>query len=189
LSSVSSCSSKESPDKEDDDDNTVVTPSSASTTTPLSFRDARKAVADGQKLLQEWNERWGTTLSNFSSRAANLNAYFASGPPVKKVPVPVEEEDRDRAPTREEIRTVIRNGREALLRLESIAYLDFRTVEAGDDFATFWMDAIRVVEGLHEQVARADVVLRLCSDQGSDTDTQTVPPPLANTVTPIIPGN
>jgi hypothetical protein len=73
--------------------------------------------------------------------------------------------------------------------LESIAYLDFRTVEVGDDFATFWMDAIRVVEGLHEQVARADVVLRLCSDQGSDTDTQTVPPPSANTVTPIIPGN
>lgn len=67
----------------------------------------------------------------------------------------------DRA--REEILDTVRKGREALLQLKSIAFIDLRSIKV-DEFQGFWIETIRVFEGLHERVAQADVVLRLRSD-------------------------
>jgi hypothetical protein len=100
--------------------------------------------------LQEWNRRWGTG-ANFSHRAAN--AFLGIG--LVKVPA-------DRA--RGEILDMIRKGREALLQLESIALIDLRSIQV-DKFPGFWIETIRVVEGLHERVARADAVLQLLDMQ------------------------
>jgi hypothetical protein len=127
--------------------------------TPVSFQDARKIIADGQKMLQEWNKRWGTTISEFSFRTVNASLEF--GGLVKMTPV-------DHA--RGEIMTMIRNGREVLLQLKSIAHLDFQSVPAGD-FPNFWMETVRVIEGLHEQIAHADVAVQMMCF--SDTQTRT----------------
>jgi hypothetical protein len=67
----------------------------------------------------------------------------------------------DRA--RGEMLDIIRKGREAILQLESIAFIDLRSIQA-DEFRSFWTETIRVIEGLNEQVTRAGAALepRLC---------------------------
>jgi hypothetical protein len=62
----------------------------------------------------------------------------------------------DRA--RGEILDIIRKGREALLQLESIAFIDLSSIQA-DKFQSFWIETIRVIEGLKERVTRADAAL------------------------------
>jgi hypothetical protein len=100
-------------------------------------------------MLQEWNRRWGTGAS-FSHRAAN--AFLGIG---------LVEVSADRA--RGEVLDIIRKGREALLQLESIAFIDLRSIQA-DEFRSLWIESIRVIEGLNERVTRADAALepRLC---------------------------
>lgn len=100
-------------------------------------------LANGQKILQEWNRRWGTGAS-FSHRAAK--AFL--GP----VEVPA---DRVRG----EILDSRRNGREVLLQLESIAFIDLRSIQADkyDEYRSLLLETIRVIEGVIERNTRADV--------------------------------
>jgi len=63
----------------------------------------------------------------------------------------------------EELMVIVRKGRESLLQLESIAFVDLCSVQA-NEFRTFWIDAVRVIQGLSERLAQADTVLRLHSD-------------------------
>jgi hypothetical protein len=92
-------------------------------------------------MLQEWNRQWGMGAS-FSHRAAN--AFLGIG---------LVEVAADRA--RGEILDIIRKGREALFQLESIA-CSIRD----DEYRSFWLETIRVIEGLNEQVTRADAALQ-----------------------------
>ena len=61
-----------------------------------------------------------------------------------------------------ELMATIQEGREALLQLESIAFVDSRSIQA-DDSPNFWLGVIRIVEGLTERISHADAVLQLCS--------------------------
>lgn len=61
--------------------------------------------------------------------------------------------DSDRA--REDIQDMIQNGREALFQLESIPFIDLRSIQV-DEYQSFWIECIRVIEGL----SQADAVLR-----------------------------
>lgn len=115
----------------------------------VTFQDAHEFIANGQKTLQEWNGRWGTG-GNFLHRAAN--ALLGIG--LVKVPA-------DRA--RGELLDMVRKGREVLLQLESIAFVDLHSIQV-DEFQDFWIKTIRVVEGLYERVAQADAVLQLRLD-------------------------
>ena len=142
-SQSSSRSIKNSPHNHDE------TPLTPCPSTTVTFEDARELLANGRKTLWEWNRRWGTG-ANFTHRAAN--AFFGIGP--VKVPADL---------AREEIKDMIRKGREALLQLESIALIDLRSIQA-DEFRGFWIETIRIIEGLHERVAQADVVLQLRLD-------------------------
>lgn len=65
--------------------------------------------------------------------------------------------------THEEILDMVRKGRQELLQLESIASIDFRSIQV-DDFPDLWIDAMRVIGGLSERIAQADVVLELRSE-------------------------
>ena len=60
----------------------------------------------------------------------------------------------------EELTEMIRKGREALLQMESIALIDLRSIHV-DEFRDFWINVVRVVEGLYERVAQAEAVLQL----------------------------
>jgi hypothetical protein len=115
----------------------------------VTFHDGHEFIANGQKVLQEWNKRWGTG-ANFMHRAAN--GFLGIG--LVKVPA-------DRA--RGELLDMVRKGREALLQLKSIAFIDLRSIQI-DEFRDFWIDTIRVIEGLNERVAQADLALRLHYD-------------------------
>ena len=128
------------------DDETPLTPCPS---TKVTFQDAREFLANGQKTLKEWSRQWGTGTS-FSHRAAK--AFCGIG--LVKVP-----EDRARG----EVLDIIRKGREALLQLESITSIDLRSIQA-DEFRAFWIETIRVTNGLSERVAQADAVFRLCLD-------------------------
>jgi hypothetical protein len=134
LSSIGS--SRDSPNK-DGDTRSLPRPSA------LSFQDAHKIVANGQKMLQEWNRRWGS-VTNF--------VFLEFG----GIDMPA-----DRA--RGELMAMIQDGRLALLQLESIASIDFKSIPS-DDFRHFWIDAVRVVEGLHERIAIASALLQTHSD-------------------------
>jgi len=103
----------------------------------LTFQDTHAFVANAQRTLQEWNRRWGTS-ANFWHRAMQVPA--------------------DRA--LEELTEMIRKGREALLQMESIALIDLRSIHV-DEFRDFWINVVRVVEGLYERVAQAEAVLQL----------------------------
>jgi len=83
---------------------------------------------------------------NFLHRAAN--AFLSINPPV------------DRR-IQKEILDMAQKGRQALLQLESIAFVDFSSIQI-DDFPGFWIETMRVMEGLNERVAQADAVLQLC---------------------------
>lgn len=100
-------------------------------------------------MLEEWNRRWGTGAS-FSHRVAN--AFLGIG---------LVEVSADRA--RGEMLDMIRKGRKAISQLESIAFIDLRLIQA-DEFRNFWIETIRVIEGLNERVTRAGAALepRLC---------------------------
>ena len=63
----------------------------------------------------------------------------------------------------EELMVIVQKGRESLLQLESIAFVDLRSVQA-NEFRTFWIEAVRVIQGLSERLAQADTVLHLRSD-------------------------
>jgi hypothetical protein len=110
-----------------------------------SFKDANEIIASAQKMLHEWNKQWGTVAS-FSFRV--VDAFLDFG--LIKMPA-------DRA--RGELMAMVQKGREALLRLGSIAFTDTQSIR-GDNLQQF----CRVVEGLHERVAHAEAVLRWCPD-------------------------
>ena len=112
----------------------------------ITYENARNLLANGQKTLQEWTRRWGTSVS-FLHR-------FAHG--LAELPV-------DHDGTHEEILDMVRKGRQELLQLESIASIDFRSIQV-DDFPDLWIDAMRVIGGLSERIAQADVVLELRSE-------------------------
>jgi hypothetical protein len=101
-------------------------------------------------MLQEWIRRWGTGNS-FSRQAASASLG------IGLVGVPAD-------CARGEILDVIRMGRGALLELELIVFIDLHSIQA-DEFQSFWIESIRVIEGLNELVTRADAALhpRLCS--------------------------
>jgi hypothetical protein len=140
----SSRSSSRSVEDPHDDVDTLLT---ARPVTTVTFRDAHELLSNSRKMLQEWNIRWGTGAS-FSYRATN--AFLGIGP----LEIPA---DR----TRGEILDLIRKGRRALLQLESIAFIDLRSIKP-DEFQGFWIEAVRVIEGLNERVTRADVALQPC---------------------------
>ncbi len=140
-SSSPSQSSSRSIEKPHNDDETLLTPRPPTTVT---FQDAQDFLANGRKMLREWNRQWGTG-ADFSYRAAN--AFLGIG--LVEVPA-------DRA--RGEIPDIIKKGREALLQLESIAFIDFGSIQV-DDFPGFWIETMHVIEGLKEQVTRADAAL------------------------------
>ena len=50
-----------------------------------------------------------------------------------------------------EVLDIVRKGREALLQLESIAFVDLHSIQA-DEFQSLWIESICVIEGLNEQV-------------------------------------
>ena len=112
----------------------------------VSFEDAHEIVASAQKTLQEWNTRWGSN-SNFSFRAI---CYCLE---LGHVKVPVDH-------ARGEILAMVQKGRDALLDLETIAYIDLHSVKH-KDFPNFFIEMVRVIKGLHERIARADEVLRV----------------------------
>jgi len=117
------------------DDDNFCHPCPSST---MKHQDALKIIANAQKTLQDWNTRWGT-IANFSSRIFNTP---------------------DRADsTHGELMAMIRKGREMLLQLKSIAFVDLKSIRA-DDFPNFWIETFRAAEGIHERVAHADAALR-----------------------------
>jgi hypothetical protein len=59
---------------------------------------------------------------------------------------------------REEMMNLIRDGRGALVRIEAIAFVDFGS-SGPDDFPRFWMELMRVLEGLNERIALASAIL------------------------------
>ena len=63
---------------------------------------------------------------------------------------------------------MIRKGKQALLQLESIAFVDLQSIQAAD-FQDFWIETIRVIEGIHERIAHANAALQLCLDSGMQT--------------------
>jgi hypothetical protein len=97
-------SSSRSIENPHNDDETLFTPRPL---TAVTFQDAHEFLANGRKMLQEWNRHWGMGAS-FSHRAAN--AFLGIG---------LVEVAADRA--RGEILDIIRKGKEALFQLESIA--------------------------------------------------------------------
>jgi hypothetical protein len=96
----------------------------------VTFQYARESLANGQKTLQEWNRRWGSSAS-ILHRASDAILGFGLAKP-------------DRA--REEILNMTRKGREVLSQLESIAFIDLRSIKV-DEFPGFWIETIRVFEG------------------------------------------
>lgn len=64
---------------------------------------------------------------------------------------------------RSELLVMIRKGRDVLSRLESIAFIDLPSIHV-EDFPNFWIETLRLVEGLHERVAYAGAVLQICLD-------------------------
>jgi hypothetical protein len=62
-----------------------------------------------------------------------------------------------------ELADMFRRGREALLKLESIAFVDLQSIQS-DEFQNFWIETFRVVEGLSERVTQVDTLLRLRLD-------------------------
>ena len=59
-----------------------------------------------------------------------------------------------------EILAMIQKGRDALLDLETIAYIDLHSVKH-KDFPNFFIEMVCIIEGLHEQIAHADEVLQV----------------------------
>ena len=58
---------------------------------------------------------------------------------------------------------MVKRGREAILQLKSIAFLDLQSIQANDllnFWASFWVDAINVVDVIHERIAHASSVLQ-----------------------------
>jgi hypothetical protein len=110
----------------------------------VTFQDAHEFLANGQKTLWEWNRRWGMG-ANFSCQAKNA----LRGIGLVKVPA---------ACGCGEILDMAQRGRDALAQLESIAFIDLRSIQV-DDFPGLWIEFIRVSEGLHDRVAQADAVL------------------------------
>ena len=88
-------------------------------------------------------------MSSFSFRAVHTFHEFGF------VKMPTET-------ARGELMATIQEGREALLQLESIAFVDSRSIRA-DDSPNFWLGVIHIVEGLNERISHADAVLQLCS--------------------------
>jgi hypothetical protein len=62
-----------------------------------------------------------------------------------------------------ELADMFRRGREALLKLELIAFVDLQSIQS-DEFQNFWIETFCVVEGLSEQVTQVDTLLYLCLD-------------------------
>ena len=69
---------------------------------------------------------------------------------------------------RRELTTIIQKGREVLLQLESISFVDFQSIPA-DDFQDFYIEMVHVIEGLHERCALARAVLEMCFDTKTRT--------------------
>lgn len=65
-----------------------------------------------------------------------------------------------------ELMVMVRMGREVILQLKSIAFIDLKSIQA-DDFsnfwASFWVDAINVVDVIHERIAHTSSVLQTCT--------------------------
>jgi hypothetical protein len=99
-------------------------------------------VANAQKTLQEWNRRWGT---DFLFKATYTLLEFGH----VKVSV-----DRVRG----EITAMVLKGKEALHHLQSVAFIDTQSMQGGD-IPNLWIEAYRVMEGLHEQIALARATL------------------------------
>ena len=116
----------------------------------ISFQDAREIVANGRKILQEWNKRWGS-VANFSFRAVNVFLKFGHT-------------TADYQYAHRELLAIVQKGREVLSQVESIAFINLQSIKV-EEFPDFWIETLRVVEGLHEQMSVAKAVLRLHSEQ------------------------
>ena len=110
----------------------------------VSVQDAHDFIANGWKMLEEWNRWWGTGDS-FSHRVANV--FLDIG---------LIEVSADCACG--EMLDMIRKGRKAISQLESIVFIDLHLIQA-DEFQNFWIETIYVIEGLNEQVTRAGAAL------------------------------
>ncbi len=88
---------------------------------------------------------------NFLHRAANV--FLSINPPA------------DRR-IQKEILDMAQKGRQALLQLELIVFINFSSIQI-DDFLGFWIETMCVMEGLNEQVTQADAVLQLCLAQNT----------------------
>ena len=117
--------------------------------TAVTFQDAHKFLANGWKMLQEWNRHWGMGAS-FSLRAAN--AFLGIG---------LVEVTADRA--HGEILDIIRKGKEVLFQLESIAASINLCSIQDKELRSFWLETVCVIEGVNEQVTRADVARQYCT--------------------------
>src|ERR1700722_3835217 len=137
-------------DKDDD-----TTRRSCPSATIITLQDAHEIVANGQKTLQEWNKRWGAVTTTFSFRVINTVLEFGLG----KLPA---------INAHGELMAMIRKGKQALLQLESIAFVVLQSIQAAD-FQDFWIETIRVIEGIHERIAHANAALQLCLDSGMQT--------------------
>jgi hypothetical protein len=136
-------------DKDDDDSSRRSCPSAAI----ITLQDAHKIVTNGQKTLQDWNKRWGAVTTTFSFRVVNTILELGLG----KVPA---------ISAHGELMAMIRKGKQMLLQLESIAFIDLQSIQAAD-FPDFWVETIRVIEGIHERIAHANAALQLCLDSGT----------------------
>jgi hypothetical protein len=110
----------------------LFTPDSDFFTTP-NFQGAHDLLANSRKTLREWDRRWGTGTI-FSHRAAD--AFVSIG---------LVEVRSDRA--REETVDMIQKLKEALSQLESVAFIDLRSIQL-DEYQSFWIECIRVIQGL-----------------------------------------
>jgi hypothetical protein len=129
---------------EDDDTHCLPPPSAV-----VGLQDAHEIVANCQKMLQEWNKRCGP-VAKLRIRAANGSLK------INKVEPPTDF-------ARGELMVMVKRGREAILQLKSIAFLDLQSIQANDlsnFWASFWVDAINVVDVIHERIAHASSVLQ-----------------------------
>jgi hypothetical protein len=120
----------------------------------ISFRDADDAVANARKILQDWNNRWGS-FPFVSSRGAEA----LRGSEGVKMPL-----------TRAyyELRSMRRIGRVGLLRLRSIACIDTQSIPV-DRLPDFWREVYYIMECLLELILRAELLLEICFEVDSST--------------------
>lgn len=120
----------------------------------VSFQDADNAIASGRKIVQDWNNRWGSFAFVSSQGAEALRESEG----VKMPP----------GDAYHELKCMRRMGRVGLFRLRSIACIDTQSIPV-DRVPEFWKEVYYTMECLLELILRAELLLEVCFEENSST--------------------